>query len=344
MEHYEREFFVSRIDAGYFKYRCDDVILHLQSPSREVMYDAHEIYRDTFRHASFAGAPAFVDIIDILSTEGFWTEQMESDFKVLPKNIDKLKVELYNAVYKSNLRQKIREYLRVSKGEFDRLNEVQHEFDYLTCEGIASFSRWQFIVENSVTYQDGTPYKWDTHSLSEVMGFYQDAGLDEEMIRELARTDPWSSLWAVRKKNGLIFPSPMTWEQRAIVMWSNMYDNIHESADCPHDNILADNDMLDGWLILQRQNREKEQMKKRGEETVLNPKIAAAQEVFIPADTMEDAELIASMNETYGSVVRRSRLNKVQKEKEVKFGDFGDVRRRIQSEAIAKNRDTMKGK
>lgn len=343
MEHYEREFFIARIDAGYIKYRCNnDTVLHLCSPSQDVLYDAQEIYSDTMRKASYEGVLGFEDTLAILMDAEVWTSQMEEEFNILPKNIEKLKVELYNAVYKSELRKQIRKYLAVSKQEFDRLNDIRHSWDYITCEGIASFARWQHIVHNSVVYPDGTPYKWNISPLADVMSFYQAQTLTEEVVRELARSEPWISLWTVRKKNGAVFPAPLTLEQRALMVWSNMYDNIFESPECPHDTVISDDDMLDGWIVVQREKREKDQAKKRGEDLVTNPKIAAAQELFVPADTAEDAKMITDMNETYGDMVRRSRLKKVKQESEVNFGAFGDVKRRLQTEAAAKFAEKVK--
>lgn len=344
MEHYEREFFISRIDAGYIKYHCDDgKILHLQSPKKKDVYDANEIYVDTLKESSFMGVPFADDILAHLVREGIWTEQMQSDLDVLPDNIDKLKIELFNAAYKSNIRKKIRAYLTVSKEELVKLNDIRHSLDYMTCEGIASFAKWQHIVSASVTYEDNiTPYDWEEESLAELMAFYQKCNFTEVQIRELARSEPWSSLWVVRKANGTIFPAPMTIDQQSLIIWSNMYDNIHESPDCPHETVLSDDDMLDGWLLIQRKKREKEQTQKRGQELTSNSKINNSQEIFVPAETQQDAKLIADMNEMYGNVVRKSRLNKVESEKEVKFGAFGDIKRRIQTESAAQFSNTIK--
>ena len=135
----------------------------------------------------------------------------------------------------------------------------------------------------------------------------------------------------------------MTVEQKAMVVWSSIYDNIAESPECPHKTILDDDDMLDGWLILQRQNREKEQKKKRGNEYTGSQKIANAQEVYIPAQTEQDAKDISDLNEGYGERVRRNRLAQVEREGTVPLMKFGDIQRRLQIEATQKLSSTFKG-
>ena len=68
MEHYEREFFISRIDAGYIKYKCrDDRVLRINAPSTDVVYTAHEIYMDTLMKAQFQGSPSAEDVFLLLN-------------------------------------------------------------------------------------------------------------------------------------------------------------------------------------------------------------------------------------------------------------------------------------
>lgn len=343
MEHYEREFLVSRIDAGYIRYRYKDIVLCIHPPSKDTLYASQEVYKDALDNAYFEGIMSKLDAELSLVDLGIWTQEMEDDYGKLPDNIEKLKVELYNAAYKSLTRKKIREHLLIHKSEYERLNSVLHSWDHLTCEGIAAHARWQYILGNSVTYEDGTPYDWSEVSISAIMHYYNSQSLGEQEIRELCRTEPWSTMWTIRKKHGLIFDEPMTQEQKALVVWSSIYDNISESPDCPHRSILDDDDMLDGWLIVQRQNREKEQKQKRGNEFTSNSRIANSQELYIPAETAQDARDIDDMNEGYGQAVKRSRLNQLKREGRVPLMKFGDMQRRLQIEATQKLSSTFKG-
>ncbi len=343
MEHYEREFLVSRIDAGYIRFRRKDLVLHIKAPSKSIYYEAQEIYKDVLDRTYDEGIMSSMDAQIHLAERGLWTETMDNDLKLLPKNIDKLKVELYNAAYKSINRKKIREYLRVHRSEQTRLFELLHCWDHITCEGIASHARWQFIIANSVTLPDGDKYDWSEVNITTVMHFFNSQALTETDIRDLVRNEPWVTIWSVRKKHGDIFQEPVTTEQKAMIVWSSIYDNIGESPDCPHTSIVEDDDMLDGWLILQREKREKEQKQKRGEEFTNNPKISGAQEVYIPAQTIQDSQEINDLNEGYGLAIKKSRLSQVEREGVVPLMKFGDIKRRLQIEATQKLSRTMKG-
>lgn len=343
MELYEREFLVSRIDAGYLRYRRGDLVLHINPPSKDLYYEAQEIYQDVIDKSYWDGIMTSEDALDSMIDLGIWTDVMAKDYDLIPDNIDKLKVELYNAAYKSSERKKIREHLAVHRSEYDRLNEIFHSWDHLTCEGIASYTRWQHILYNSVTYPDGKLYDWSDVNIMTIMHYYNTQSLNESQIRELARTEPWTTVWNIRSRGGEIFKEPMTIEQKALTVWSGIYDNIGQSPECPHRSILEDDDMLDGWLIIQRNNREKEQKQKRGQEFTNNSRIAGSQEVYIMADTAEDAAEIHDLNEGYGKAVRKARLRQVEREGRVPLMKFNDMQQRLRIEATQKLSSTMKG-
>ncbi len=135
--------------------------------------------------------------------------------------------------------------------------------------------------------------------------------LDNTVLREIARSDPWRTIWVCRKGEGVVFgvpPVDYTEEQRSLVGWSGLYDNIYEHSDCPPDAIIEDDDMLDGWLIDQRQQREKRQNKQAAEEIIGNEKIRGSQEIFFPAQTIEDAARVNELNDENGKRVLRQRF------------------------------------
>jgi hypothetical protein len=45
-----------------------------------------------------------------------------------------------------------------------------------------------------------------------------------------------------------------------------MYDNVYESMECPPDEVIKDDDMLDGWFIQQHKDREKKLKEKSTDE------------------------------------------------------------------------------
>lgn len=324
----KRDFFVSRINAGYHRVRLHGIVLYVFPPAPSVEYEACEVFNETYEDAHDMGLLTIEQSYHELIYRGLWTDRNEKDLQTAPDNIETLKMELYRAAFKTNTRNKIRERLEITKAELQRLSGLKNSLVPYTCTGLANYAKWNYIIEHSTFLPDGKKYTWDDISLHQVMFEYNSSMLTAEEIRVLARTDPWTAIWSMKKQNGHIFDEPWTAEQKTIVNWSMLYDSVYESPEAPGKDIVSDDDMLDGWLIIKRKEREKDQMQKQGEDAISqNKKIANASEVFIPVETMEDAKRIQEMNTERSQAIRRNRFKQIQDEGSVKHGRLIDVRK-----------------
>jgi len=92
-----------------------------------------------------------------------------------------------------------------------------------------------------------------------------------------------------------------------------MYDNVYESPDAPKDEVIADDDCLDGWFIVQKRDYEQKKAEYAGEGKVgKNSKIANSQEVFLMAQTPEEIEEIYSMNNVHARNTIRARQQQIR--------------------------------
>ena len=115
-----------------------------------------------------------------------------------------------------------------------------------------------------------------------------------------------------------------------------MYDNIAESPDSPSEDVLEDDDMLDGWLLIQRREREKDKKEKSVESVIGNQKISGADEVFVAAKSLEDIDRINLLNDMRASIIREQRLGQIKdSDGGVKHQDLADVKQDILQEKIA---------
>ena len=103
-----------------------------------------------------------------------------------------------------------------------------------------------------------------------------------------------------------------------------MYDRIHESPDCPSEGVLDDDDMLDGWLLVQRKKREADQ-KKQEVEGAVNTKIANADEIYVKVESYEDAKKIDLLNPSHVNRTKRQRLQQLKEKGVIKEQEFKDV-------------------
>ena len=119
----------------------------------------------------------------------------------------------------------------------------------------------------------------------------------------------WRSYWTSSKNGASLFVGSVSeWsdDQRVLASMSRMYDNVYEHPECPSDQVIEDDDMLDGWMILQR--RLVDAQKKKTAVDALHPKLRNAQEVFIMTNDSQEAEEIKSFNtqETLNTINQRS--------------------------------------
>jgi hypothetical protein len=163
---------------------------------------------------------------------------------------------------------------------------------------------------------------------------YASNNINETVIRKLARSEPWRSAWLAGVKTGNLFNRPtteMTDYQRALVGWSLIYDNAFENPDCPSTEVVDNDILFDKWLESQAAKREKESI--NADNFIRNEKIRNAGEVFLMADSQEDAEKVYKLNNPIAMSSVKTREGKLKKEGKLKETDLPDVRTRLQMEA-----------
>ena len=267
------------------------------------------------------------DLLDFLIIQGIWSDTMEDEYqRIAPGHIEYWKIELYQSTLKSNTRAKVRKYLAAAKDEYDRLGSIRHMYDYVTADGYANYVRSMYII-GECTKLNNKSIDWSLYNLSAIMSKYHQAMLAADDIRMLARTSPWNNLWGVLKASGNIFSNrSLTVEQQALLSWSIMYDRIYESPDCPSDDVIEDDDMLDGWLLMQKKQREADK-KKQEVESHISSKMANANEIYVPAETAGDAQKIDLLNPTQIRNIKKQRIQHVKAKGTVKEQEFKDVQR-----------------
>jgi len=339
MELHTREYLISRVVLGIVKLKVrPGLTLIVNSPTIEQNYEAQEVYQDTFEQAYFEGLPVQEEVYEMLVENGLWSPVEDGIVKKIAKDIEDFKIQLYKSLFDSKAQVSIRRILTVAKEKQIELHRKRHIYDHTSCQGVASYSRSCWIIENCTTDNEKKPYNFNGYSISQVLGDYQSSILEEYEVRELARSDPWRSIWSTSKKEGTLFGKKgitLTDEQKHLIMWSSMYDNIAESPDSPSDEVLEDDDMLDGWLLIQRREREKDKKEKSAESVIGNTKISGADEVFVAAKSQEDIDRINELNDMRAAIIRERRLSQIKDtEGGVKHQDLEDVKQDLVKEKI----------
>jgi hypothetical protein len=334
MKQHEREFFIASIRSGkvFVKHNSLSLVIHPLTIDQSV--EACNIYNEAYKQGYMDGMMDEDEMDRWMKENELWTDEDEEKSEGLKKDIEKLKIEIYNARNDINLREKIRLYLRA--GERQMMAHISKKNIYYqnTTEGFAATEKLSWIIRNT-TFNDNKLYDFDQLSLSYVVDEWQNSFLSDTQSRDLARNEPWKSLWVVRENTKIkLFANAenteLTNNQKNIIVWSQMYDNIQESMDCPAKDVIEDDDMLDGWFIIQAKKRDQERAEQEINNSIKNDKIKNASEVFVMTKDKKDASRVNSMNNVHSQNIKKQREMMIKNRGEVHQQDFIDERRNIQ--------------
>lgn len=321
-----RELLVARLLAGCVRCRLIDIsgrerLFLLKTPDRYQRYVAQEVYQTVLEED---GLLSREEMLLHLAQEELWSEAEEDKLKDFEKNLEELKIQLYELQFKEYERKRVREMLDITRKELALLHDKKYALDANTREGAASIARLRYLVGASLCRPNGQPvfegedafWKETNYLLDQAFEVYAKTRLSEAQVRELARSEPWRSLWAAKKAEGSIFGLPsadLSDEQRGLISWSLVYDSIFEHPESPPQSVIEDDDMLDGWMIIQRRRREKETERSRADSAITNEKIRNSEEVFVVVNSAADAKRVHEMNDTSAKMTKAKRMAMIKK-------------------------------
>jgi hypothetical protein len=334
-----KDLLVNRITSGIL--RCSFVdrfnnktVFVVKAADAAIRYEAEEVYEEALEQAQDDGMFDEDGIFKFLIKNKLWNQDKQLMLEGIPSKLEDMKVRLFELTFKSNERKTIKRQIELLKQEYEKLYTERHAYNHATAIGYATLSKNYFLLSNTL-YFNGALVNPLTEDLSnKVFAAIGKNRIDEKTMRELARTDPWRSLWNIGKTDVFGCPaSCFTEEQKALCLWSKMYDNVYEHSESPVDYIIEDDDMLDGWFICQKRKRESNMAQKEGD-GLLSKNMARADEVYLVADSIEDARKIEALNAPMSKIIKAQRANTIGKKGEVKEAELPD---RIQQQIIGGN-------
>lgn len=339
MELRDREFFVYRIASGYLTYKDNNITLYIHNPNVDELYEAQEYALKCYEDSLFSGMYTREDIRIFMRDNELWTDRDDDKVEGLPKEIEDIKVKMFESLLQTKTRESLRKHLRRAEDQFEKIMEKKYCYDAYTCEGFASYCKTTWIIENCTKLQNGSKIDWQDISLFSLMSYWHASSPTEKEIRELARTEPFRTRWSASKEG--VFKTKgfdLTDCQAGLVLWSKLYDGVQENPDCPSDDVVDDDDLFDGWLISERRKRETEKNRNDADSYDMNH-----DEIFIPAQTQADQQRIDDLNDPNSKMVKQQRHNQIEQDGSVKHGELGDVRRDKQIQANQQYRNKVKG-
>jgi len=288
--------------------------LYVKEPSVSSMLKGSLIYKKIFDKSEYLGTIKEEEMIEKLISVNLWSKLEQEQLDSIPKKIEDAKVQLYLAYKNFKSRDPIRKRIKDLNEEYVKLSKKRGILSEQTCEGLASITKSRYLICTNTFYENDDVFfedydQSDNNIVSDVAIKYLSFYVTDKRIRTISKNDVWKSFWGPGKAEGGVFNKPsieLTPQQRSLITWSKIYDSVLSSHECPASTVIEDDDMLDGWLIYQNRKAESERSKsavsKKGSDV-------KGDEVFLFADTAEDAKRIHDLNDIQGKSTIKS-LNK----------------------------------
>ena len=319
MDEGRHNFLTYQIISGVKFITIDNVRYKLVAPSKELKLLAEHVYQDTMQSLRFDNLITKEKSKMFLLGLGIWGPNDDISLKKLETHLEDKKIALYRALYNTDRQKSIRKMIKGAKKAINKAYGRKHSLDYMTLDYHAFLTKRKFIIgiclrdpQDNKVYDEHDFWHSNSTVLERVVKKLDEDIINIEEYRELARNDPWRSIWSIGKEMCMGVPIiDLTDDQKMLVTFAKMYDNAYQSMECPSDEVFEDDDMFDGWMIDQRRARAKDNKQKELDNTKNIPD--KAQEVFVFAPTREDADKIYDLNDTTARMKIKQRTEMIEK-------------------------------
>lgn len=304
-----------RIIDGKLFFNYGDQLFYYLQPNNEIKYKAEILHTKILEDNIYESWTRSEDLPRMLNYLDLWNNDDEKLLEQTMKKIDPIKLSLYNNRLNKKKTDETRKNLLSTKNNVQILLNKKNALNYLTLEEYANLKKSEYIFLHSIfdanseeLYFQTDPSCVDHLIFDAVVTEISHQFISIEEYKTIARSEQWRSIWHSNKYN--VFDRPacsLTDEQKSLISVSIMYDRIHEHPECPEDSVIEDDDMLDGWMIYQRQKTEAS--KKESNAQNFAEKHGNAQEIFVVAN-QEDIGSVYDMNsrENKNIIKQRTRV------------------------------------
>jgi hypothetical protein len=305
--------YLSRILSGFYLFLYNNQKYKLVYPDSRIKYEADIYAQEEYDKNKFNDWIQDDNIVDTLVAMGIWNYNGDDNLKNLEKQIEDLKVDLYKNFLNPAKIKSLKRTLVNTKNAYNRNFNIRHSLDNYTITGYINELKNQYLLSHSIydvlnnrVFDDLNNIDLKTfNNLSLVISLNT---IDIGVFRLVARNDVWKNYWSAGSDN-LFNRSVVDWtdEQRTLVVLTKMYDSAYQHTECPPDSVFEDDDIFDGWMINQRRENEKLRNKNRMEKTLEGKKLGKAGEVFVMANSQEEATNIYGLNDGASKHIIRER-------------------------------------
>jgi hypothetical protein len=344
-----------RIILGYYYIYINNNKYKVTYPDISIKYEAEIIYDEAIEDNKFNKVYLNSDEIKLyLKIHNIWVPSDEIKFKDCEKFLEDCKVELYLNYINTKARDIHKKNIVKATKDLEVLYQKKNSFNYLTIEEHATTIKNEFILMNTIydtnnnlifnysNYNNSSYYKLQSF-IKEIL----DYSIKPDQLRLLAKSDLWKSyaMSTNMEKNILSIND----DYRHLINLHKMYDNVRQHPECPSQEIIEDDDALDGWFIYQNNKAEKEK-KKNAILDKFGGNMKKAGEVFMLTNDVQETKDIFDLNDQTSkhnikeiiALGKNKDKDKNNSNESIKWQDLPFVQRDLRAQALKQSSETIK--
>jgi len=287
-------------------------------PAPEIVWDSEQYKSEIVESTKWLEIWPEKKLIDWYLFKGLLDHDYESHMKSLESQIKSAKKDIYGAAIsaKGNLEDpQLKKARRALEGPQNRLRFFESSLATIrkkSREGhIADAAEDYLISKCFLDLRTREPIEVETSLIDQAKYQILSTYPDGEEIRKLARANSTQLLFGLKK--GEVFPKYPNELQLMFLSYINMYENIFQHTDCPPAFIINDDDALDGWILSQDKGKASDN---------IPASVKNRENVFITAETQEEANAIYSSNSGSARTMQKARFKELQTKGAVKESEF----------------------
>tara|TARA_R110000765_G_scaffold417533_1_gene520153 strand:- start:1463 stop:2473 length:1011 start_codon:yes stop_codon:yes gene_type:complete len=321
---------LNKILSGKIIVNLHDELIIINQPDAITRYLAdcfsEKIYQEAFEDNVFLQE----ELETLIVENGWWTALEEKNLNELPNRLEQMKVDYFESYIKAGETVKLKEAIKEEEEKFSELQHKKYEFFNYTCESLQSQAYTMDVLKSCSTFVSGLPFSESDVSLHSLYSKYNAEILTDLEIREVSKSPEWRMIWNSCKTGADLFSFPacdMTAMQKTLVNWARVYDSIYESTEMPSDEVIMNNEAIDGWFTVQRRKQE-DQSKENKKDSM--PQTG---EVFVMAKSKVEIKNVHEMNTQEGKGIIKSREKDLKQKGSLKEQDFTHVQTNLKMKA-----------
>lgn len=326
-----------RILLGYYYINLNNNIYKVLYPNLNIKYEAEILYDNIIEENKFDKRLWTLKDIELyMLSNNIWNPTFDQKIKETENQIDDTKVDIYLNFLSLNKKNFLKKNLESLKKILNQLYDKKNSFNHLSIEEYAMSIKNQFIIAKTIydknnelvfDYGENLNYMLLQNFIQEIVNNI----LSADNIRQLAKSSIWRSYAATSNLQQDILT--INDDYKLLISFNNMYHNIKQHPECPSEDIINDDDALDGWNIQQNRKAEKEKKKQSILDKAGNKAKEKGEHLFIFSHSDDEAKAINDLNDTEQKLFKQEVAQYSKQNPGTRWENLPPIKRKLQMEA-----------